>query len=149
MHKKILEDATLEQLKCFIDYAIKEAKSYDEKLYDTMEMILYKKVYGYHFSDWMLAKALQGMVNEDGTHGGHWSVADTTAVAKQYGISFVDFNEFDWNYVMNMIYSDYYGSIPDDVSGYVKLAEKFIKDKDAGVGKAFKYYVAMNYDDLY
>ena len=149
MHKKILEDATLEQLKCFIDYAIKEAKSYDDHLYEAMEMCLYKKVYGYHFCDWMLAKALQGMVNEDGTHGGHWSVADTTSVAKQYGIKFVDFNEFDWNYVMNMIYSDYYGTVSDDVSSYVKLADKFINDKDAGVGKAFKYYVAVNYDELY
>lgn len=50
---------------------------------------------------------------------------------------------------MNMVYSDYYGTVPDDISAYVKLADKFIHDKDAGVGKAFKYYVAMNYDELY
>lgn len=149
MHVKILEDATLEQLKEFIDYAIKEAKSYDEHLYEAMEMCLYKKVHGYHFCDWMLAKALQGMVNEDGSHGGHWSIADTTAVAKQYNIRFINFNEYDWNYVMNMMYSDYYGSVPNEVITYVKLAEKFLMDKDAGVGKAFKYYVAMNYDELY
>lgn len=149
MHTKILEDATLEQLKCFADYAIKEAKSYDERLYDSLEMYLYKKVYGYHFSDWMLEKALQNMVNEDGTHGGHWSIADTTAVAKQFNIPFTEFNEYDWNYVMNMIYSDYYGSVPNDIASYVKLASKFINDKDADPGKAFKYYVAMNYSDLY
>lgn len=149
MHKKILEDANLEQLKCFVDYAIKEAKSYDEHLYEAMEMVLYRKVYGYHFCNWMLVKALQGMVNEDGTHGGHWTVADTTSVARQFGINFTDFNEYDWNYVMNMIYSDYFGSVPDETSSYVKLAEKFINDKDAGPGKAFKYYVAMNYNELY
>lgn len=149
MHKKILEDATLEQLKCFIDYAIKEAKAYDEHLYEAMEMVLYKKVYGYHFCDWMLAKALQGMVNEDGTHGGHWTLEQTNDVAKQYDIKFIDFNEYDWNYVMNMVYSDYYGSVPDDIASYVKVAKKFICDKDASVGKAFKYYVAMNYDELY
>ena len=149
MHKKILEDATLEQLKCFVDYAIKEAKSYDEDLYTSLEMVLYKKVYGYHFNAWILSKALQGMENEDGTHGGHWSIEDTNAVAKQYGIQFTDFNEYDWNYVMNMVYSDYFGTVPNEISAYVKLAEKFIKDKDAGPGKAFKYYVAMNYDELY
>lgn len=149
MHKEILEDATLEQLKCFVDYAIKEAKSYDEHLYDSMEMLLYKKVYGYHFCDWMLDKALKGLENEDGSHGAHWSVAETTAVAKQHDIKFVDFNEYDWNYVMNMVYSDYYGSIPNDTISYVKVAEKFIKDKDADPGKAFRYYVAMNYEDLY
>ena len=49
---------------------------------------------------------------------------------------------------MNMIYSDYYGSVPNDISSYVKLADKFIRDKDADPGKAFKYYVAMNYDEL-
>ena len=114
-----------------------------------MEMCLYKKVYGYHFSNWMLSKALQNMVNEDGSHGGHWSVAETTNVAKQHGLSFIDFNEFDWNYVMNMIYSDYYGAVSNDISAYYKLAEKFIKDKDAEPGKAFKYYIAMNYNDLY
>lgn len=149
MHKKILKDATLEQLQCFVDYAIKEAKSYDDHLYEAMEMILYKKVYGYHFCDWMLDKALQGMENEDGTRGGHWSVADTNLVAKQFGISFTDFNEYDWNYVMNMIYSDYYGTVTNDISAYVKLAHKFITDKDAGPGKAFRYYIAMNYDELY
>lgn len=149
MHTKILENATLEQLKEFIDYAIRESKTYSEELYAALEMCLYKKVYGYHFSSWMLEKALKDMVNEDGTHGGHWAVSDTTAVAKQYGITFTDFNEYDWNYVMNMIYSDYYGSVPNELSAYVKLAEKFIKDKDADSSKAFRYYIAMNYDDLY
>lgn len=149
MHTKILEDATLEQLKCFIDYAIKEVKAYDEHLYESFEMCLYKKVYGYHFSPWMLSKALQAMENEDGTHGAHWSVEETTNVANQYGLNFTTFNEYDWNYVMNMIYSDYYGSIPNDVSNYYKLASKFINDKDADPGKAFKYYIAMNYKDLY
>ena len=149
MHKKILEDATLEQLKHFADYVIREIKSYDEHLYESFEMCLYKKVYGYHFSEWMLKKALDSLENEDGTRGGHWSLADTNSVAKQYGIVFVDFNEYDWNYVMNMIYSDYYGTVSNDTSSYVKLADKFIRDKDAGPGKAFRYYVAMNYEDLY
>lgn len=149
MHKKIIEHANSEQIKEFVDYAIKEIKSYNEHLYESMEMCLYKKVYGYHFCDWMLAKALQNMINEDGTHGGHWTVSNTNSFAKQYGISFTDFNEYDWNYVMNMIYSDYYGAVPNDTSTYVKLSDKFIRDKDVGVGKAFKYYVAMNYNDLY
>ena len=144
MHKEILKDANLDQLKHFIDYAIKEAKAYDEHLYEAMEMCLYKKVYGYHFSEWILNKALQGMVNEDGTRGGHWSLTDTNSVAKQYGIKFVNFNEYDWNYVMNMIYSDYYGSVPNETSVYVKMARRFIEDKDAEEGKALKYYLAMS-----
>lgn len=54
-----------------------------------------------------------------------------------------NFNEYDWNYVMNMIYSDYYGAITNDTSAYGKLAKKFLMDKDAKHGKAFHYYLAM------
>lgn len=83
------------------------------------------------------------MINEDGTKGAHWTVEETTLVAKQSGITFDNFNEYDWNYVMNMIYSDYYGAIPNEVSSYVKLAKKFIMDKDADKGKALKYYISF------
>lgn len=83
------------------------------------------------------------MRNEDGTIGGHWKVADTTMVARNNGISFDHFNEYDWNYVMNMIYSDYYGSVPNETNVYVKMARKFLEDKDAEEGKALRYYLAM------
>jgi hypothetical protein len=41
---------------------------------------------------------------------------------------------------MNMVYSDYYGAVPNEVANYVKLAEAFLHDKDAPKGKAFLYY---------
>ena len=44
---------------------------------------------------------------------------------------------------MNMVYSDYYGVVDDSVGSYLKLAKKFLMDKDAPQGKAFKYYMAM------
>ena len=44
---------------------------------------------------------------------------------------------------MNMVYSDYYGSIPNDPVAYAKVAKKFIEDKDAPEGKALRYYSAM------
>ena len=44
---------------------------------------------------------------------------------------------------MNMIYSDYYGIISDDIKEYVKFAKRFIEDVDAPKGKAFIYYEAM------
>ena len=83
------------------------------------------------------------MVNEDGTKGIHWSLADTTSVAKSNGIVFEKFNEYDWCYVLNMIYSDYYGSVSNDISTYVRMASSFLNDKDAPKGKALKYYLAM------
>ena len=144
MHTRIIEDATLEQLKDFAHYSLGMVKRIDEDVYDDIEMYLYKEVYGCHFTKWLLDKALKDMVNEDGTIGGHWDVKDTTMVARSSGIQFTDFNEFDWNYVMNMIYSDYYGVVPNDTSTYVKMARKFLEDKDAEEGKALKYYLAMS-----
>lgn len=143
MHKRILEDATLEQLKDFLFEQLLEVRARDYEMYEELEMDLYKEVYGCHFNKWMLEKVLKCMENEDGTMGGHWTLDQTTSVAKNNGIDFIDFNEYDWCYVMNMLYSDYYGSVPNDVSTYVKMAKKFLEDKDAQKGKAFRYYSAM------
>ena len=144
MHRKIIEDATHEQLKDFAYKAFDMIKRVaDEDTYEDIEMILYKDVYGCHFTKWLLEKALCCMENEDGTKGGHWTVEQTTMVARNNGISFDHFNEYDWNYAMNMIYSDYYGSVPNETTSYAKLARKFLEDKDAEEGKALRYYLAM------
>ena len=144
MHTKIIEEATLEQLKDFAYRAFDMLKrTVDEDTYEDIEMIMYKDVYGCHFNKWLLEKALKEMENEDGTMGGHWTLEQTTMVAKSNGIEFKNFNEYDWNYVMNMVYSDYYGVVPNETSSYVKLARKFLDDKDSTYGKALKYYLAM------
>ena len=44
---------------------------------------------------------------------------------------------------MNMVSSDYYGSAPDEISSYVALARRFLNDRDAPPGKAFRYYMCM------
>ena len=143
MHKKILNDLTTEQLKEFIDETILMVRETNHELYDKLEICLYKMAYGCHFNSWMLEKATSGMVNEDGTTGPHWTLDQTNSVAKSNGIIFEHFNEYDWNYVMNMMYSDYYGAVSNDLSVYVKLSRKFLEDKDAPKGKALHYYLAM------
>lgn len=47
------------------------------------------------------------------------------------------------DYVLNMMYSDYYGAVPNDTNTYIRLALKFLEDKDAKEGKAYCYYMAM------
>lgn len=143
MHRQLLKIATPEQVRDFVDGALLMLKETHEDVYEDLELYFYKMLYGKHFSDWMLKRATEKMINEDGTVGPHWSVEQTTAVAKSNGVNFVKFNEYDWNYVMNMIYSDYYGAVSNDVNSYVRLAVKFIDDKDAKEGKAFCYYLAM------
>ena len=143
MHKELIKEATDSQLRDFVDDALSMIKETHEDLYEDLEMYLYKEIYGCHFCDWLLKKATKDMVNEDGTMGGHWSIEQTNAVARQNGIQFDKFNEYDWNYVMNMMYSDYYGAVSNDTSVYAKLAKKFLDDKDAKEGKALKYYLSM------
>lgn len=143
MHKKIIEEATLEQLKDFSCYALDEIKKYNEDLYDNLEIHLYKKIYGYHFNHWLLEKALSKLKNEDGSIGNHWKLNETSMLARSNGIDFKEFNEYDWCYVMNMIYSDFYGSVPNETNIYVKMSKKFLEDKDSEDGKALRYYFAM------
>lgn len=145
MHKKLIKHASETQLREFADDALSMIKETNHDLYETLELYLYKEMYGCHFNDWMLECATSKMINEDGSVGPHYSVEQTTGLARQYGIVFDHFNEYDWNYVMNMIYSDYYGSVSNENSSYVKLARKFIEDKDAPKGKALHYYLAMKH----
>lgn len=143
MHKRLIKEATANQLVDFIDDAMSMIKETHEDLYEDLEMYLYKEIHGCHFSDWLLEKATKGMINEDGSTGPHWTLEQTNMVARQNGIVFDKFNEYDWNYVMNMMYSDYYGAVSNDTSAYVKLSRKFLDDKDAKEGKALHYYLAM------
>ena len=143
MYKEIIREIDNGKLKDLTIDMLSMIKETNKELYDTLEMYLYKEVYGCHFNKWLLEKATSEMVNEDGTKGIHWNIADTTSVAKSNGVSFDKFNEYDWCYVMNMMYSDYYGSVNNDTNTYAKMAIKFLNDKDAPNGKALKYYLAM------
>ena len=146
MHSKLIKDASEQQIREFATDALTMIKETNRDLYDKLEMYLYKEIYGCHFNEWMLNEATNKFINEDGTTGPHWSVEQTTSVANQYGIKFDNFNEYDWNYVMNMMYSDYYGAVSNDVSSYAKMAKKFLEDKDARKGKAFYYYISLRND---
>ena len=143
MHKELINHMSDEKIRDAFTDTLSMIKETNHDLYEDIEMYLYKDVYGCHFSDWLLKKALSNMENEDGTKGEHWSLDQTSSVARQNGITFDHFNEYDWCYVMNMIYSDYYGAVSNDTSVYFKMAKKFLMDKDAREGKALHYYLAM------
>lgn len=143
MHKTLLKEASLEVMRGFMDKAFDELKVKDYEMYEELELDLYKEMYGCHFNEWLLNKALSNLENEDGTTGYHWDLGTTTQVAKNNGIEFNHFNEYDWCYTMNMLYSDYYKVVGNDANTYVKMAKAFLCDKDAPKGKALKYYMAM------
>ena len=144
MHRKMLEEATHEQLKSFLLDQFDELKKTMPEIYKDMEEELYEHIYGDHFTKWKYECAVDKLKNRDGTKGAHWTVQQITEYAKSRGASYRDYNEYDLAYAMNMVYSDYYGVINDSVESYFRVALAFIEDEDAPKGKAFLYYKAMN-----
>lgn len=115
-------------------------KEIDSKTYHKIEDCLYVEVYGEHLNEGMATEWVANMVNKDGTTGAHWSIDETTQVAKQIGVPFESFNKYEWFAVLNMLYSDYYGSISSDTTTYAKLAKDWLLDRDVAEGKAYRYY---------
>lgn len=123
-----------------------------------MHKILHTKAYehknGPHFNEEYALKAVSKMENEDGSHGPHWSLEETTSVAKQYGVSFTEkFNRFDWFVALNMVYSDYYKVIVSitnsaNIKNFVEFTKAWLNDKDVEEGKMWYYYIYVMCDRI-
>ncbi len=109
-----------------------------------------ERVSGYTESRPKLGKELamewaQGMENEDGTHGPHWTMEQTKQVQAQQGI---DCDPVEFFLAINMMYSDYVKVAKklgvNKVDFYACMAKAFLDDKDAGpdkIGRYFEYVV--------
>lgn len=98
----------------------------------------YEMENGFHFNRGLLFFALDKMVFENGIG---YSLEQSTQLAKKYDVTFNShFNEFDWCYALNLIYSDFFDSDFDDEM-YVRLTKKFLYDADFKDGKAYKFFV--------
>lgn len=83
-------------------------------------------------------------INKDGSTGPHWTIEETTEVAKTNNISLdgCKFKCADWFVVLNMIYSDHFNQAWG-VEVYVDLAKDFLNDKDFDKpGKAKWYFTS-------
>lgn len=91
-------------------------------------------------SDDNLTAWLHKMRNVDGTHGAHWTDAQTKAVGDSIGINWQSVTPKEWNLAMNMMYSDYWavGEKYKQTSPefYAELAKAFLFDPDAGTATA-------------
>jgi hypothetical protein len=84
-----------------------------------------------------------------------WTLEQTSKVAKDIGIDFNkwSYNEYTFNYVMNMMRSDYYSefkqmfsssplmkqAVLDSPSFYAHLSKAWLNDEDAPADKLIKY----------
>ena len=135
--KQLSEGASKEDMEKLTDLTsdFLEKVAGSEKLIMKIDMALNP-----HFTKETAEYAVSKMKNEDKTEGGHWNYDTTTSVLKSKNYPY---NPADWFYVLNMVYSDYYEAGQTD-DFYIKLANNFLKDKDAPAGKAKLYFLAMN-----
>ena len=124
----------------FIKY-LEKIKYIDKCLYEDIMMHLYIDTYGEHFNEEIARHAVSEMENEDGTYGEHWTLEETTRLMNQYKMSSELYNEYDFYYVINMLYSDFYSVVGNDTTTYLKLAKYWLTDKDVSEGKALRYYM--------
>lgn len=115
---------------------------------------MYEAINGPHFDEEHARYAVEGMENEDGTKGPHWTVEETTSVANQMGINLKSekHNKWDWYVAMNMIYSDYYKAVvamtgSANTKHFAELAKAWLCDKDIDEGKMWHYYVYLMCDE--
>lgn len=115
---------------------------------------VYEAINGPHFDEEHAKYAVEGMENEDGSKGPHWTVEETTSVANQMGINLKSekHNKWDWYVAMNMIYSDFYKAVVAITGGastkhFAELTKAWICDKDISEGKMWHYYVYIMCDD--
>lgn len=85
------------------------------------------------------------MHNEDGTHGEHWSMEQTTSILQQRGYKH---NPVEWYAVMNAMFSDYYVvakkyGMAGNADFYADLANAWLNDKDAVDDKAAVYFAKV------
>lgn len=109
-------------------------------MYEDLVENFYVSVYGEHLCESSAMRAVEGMKNTDGSIGAHWSLAETDSVAKQHGLVWDLYNRYDWYYVLNMMYSDYYKLFGSSTETYIKLAKAWLEDPDVDEGKAYRYY---------
>lgn len=115
---------------------------------------MYEAINGPHFDEEHARYAVEGMENEDGSKGPHWTVEETTSIANQMGINLRSekHNKWDWYVAMNMIYSDFYKAVVamtgnTNTKHFAELAKAWICDKDISDGKMWHYYVYIMCDD--
>lgn len=81
-----------------------------------------------------------GLINNDGptsdtrTHGPHWDITTTTAVASEEGVYFTHITDWMWWITLNMMYSDYCNTAKTfgttSPSFFASLAKEFLFDPD-------------------
>jgi hypothetical protein len=76
-------------------------------------------------------------------------MADTIMGAEQIGFDYkkLGYNDYDWDYTVNMMYSDYY-SPKKTVMDYLDLAVAFLEDIEVSDSKPYRYWKRIVKNEL-
>lgn len=111
----------------------------------------YISVHGMHFSKKLADYASMHMVNacEIATDGSHpdkpkhsWSADEVEAAFGKIGLPFKEHHKYDYQYVANMAYADFYKKALKEEVDCLKYADAYINDPDGYKEIAFTRWLA-------
>lgn len=114
----------------------------DEMGHHTSDMAMgYAKGGDMTLTEDMAHEWMEGLHNEDGTRGAHWTMDQVKQVMGQKGVKG---DPLEYWVILNSLYSDYCGVLKkhnaNNMDVYVDMAKAWIEDKDAMEGKAARYF---------
>ena len=151
---KVIISKIEEAVKCFFSENETKKEEYD-KFYWT----LYEKIYGKHFNDDLVERAIKEMhFNNPDFKPKYTKEQIKSAIEQAYKIAEQNYAKkgivapkikdtttlCDMEYVFNMISADYGLSHMGDVTKISLMSYEFLSDPDAPEGKAYLYYCAMS-----
>lgn len=139
-HIDSASDETMNKLTCKMDKFVEEVREKHPEMVDKFLMKV-DLILNPGFTKETAKYAVSKLKNKDGTTGEHWNYDTIEKVLYSKGY---DFDDADWYYVLNMVYSDYYKSGRSDDT-YIELAHDFLSDSDAPENKAKRYFLAMHH----
>ena len=133
--------AGADKFKSWMEGFLNKVKAAHPEVYSDVVCDIYKMLHGEHFNEDMAKMAVAEMKNTDGSTGELISMKDAVSLAKQHGVVFDDnYNEYDFYYIVNMLYSDNYPLFKDNTATYAMMAKAWLSDPDVPSGKAWRYY---------
>lgn len=133
--KALLNEIPKEKLNIFLSEEMTNLMKTNPKMYYELEDRLYTSMYGHHFTASLYNQAVKEL-----SKGEHWSFNEIADYAASKNMKYDSgFNEYDFAYTMNLLYSEYSGIINGNET-FFNMAKSFLSEPDNVHGKAYRYY---------
>lgn len=133
--RKLLSGLPKEKTDSFLCEELESLKKNDGRMYKRFVDRLYTSSYGSHFNEELYREAVELLPT-----GEHWSFREIGDYTSKKGLKYDDgFNEYDFAYVMNLLYSEYHEIIAN-TDMYYAMAKAFLAEPRNRHGKAYRYY---------